>query len=149
MASSRETVLVLCLGCGKDITHRKDDRRALQGTAEARTVINAWRELLELSEIEDEEERLLADALTAEDVSQEKMCRKCFSGFGRYMKLQTTLRESLLKAVQSQVTRQAQEHGTASLRKRPRLDASQSAVSYQQPQSLEETSSPSVSVRNE
>ena len=79
MASSRETVLVLCLGCGEDITHRKDDRRALQGTAEAWTVVNAWRELLELSEIEDEEERLLADALTAEDVSQEKMCRKCFS----------------------------------------------------------------------
>ena len=76
-------------------------------------------------------------------LSQKKMCRKCFSGFGRYMKLQSTLRENILKAIQSQVTRQAQEQGTYSLPKRPRLDTTLSAV-YQQ---SGETSSPSVSVR--
>jgi len=46
--------------------------------------------LLELIEF-DEEDRLIAEALIAEDVSQKKMCRKCFSGFGWYMRLQSTL----------------------------------------------------------
>lgn len=136
--------LVLCLGCGEDITNRKDDRRVLQGSAEAQTVVHAWQGLLELIEFDEEEDRLIAEALIAEDVSQEKMCRKCFSGFGRYMRLQSTLKASILKAVHSQVTvREAQE----CLRKRPRLDTTQSAMSHQQSQRLGETSSPSVLVR--
>ena len=51
--------------------------------------------------------------------------------------------ESILEAVHSQVTREAQE----CLRKRPSLDTTQSAMSHQQSQRLGETSSPSVSVR--
>lgn len=139
--------LVLCLGCGEDITNRKDDRRVLQGSAEAQTVVHAWQGLLELIEFDEEEDRLIAEALIAEDVSQEKMCRKCFSGFGRYMRLQSTLKASILKAVHSQVIREAQECLTQCLRKRPRLDTTQSAMSHQQSQRLGETSSPSVLVR--
>ena len=126
--------------CGEDITNRKDDRRVLQGSAEAQTVVHAWQGLLELIELE--EDRLIAEALIAEDVSQE-MCRKCFSGFGRYMRLQSTLKANILKAVHSQVIREAQE----CLRKSLRLDTTQSAMSYQQSQKLGETSSPSVLVR--
>ena len=80
MASSRATVI--CLGCGENISKRDCDRKALQGTSEANAVVSAWRELLELMVIENyiekEEDRLCTDTYLTEDVSQEKMCRKCF-----------------------------------------------------------------------
>jgi len=35
--------LVLCLGCGEDITNHKDNRRVLQGSAVAQTVVHVAR----------------------------------------------------------------------------------------------------------
>lgn len=141
MANYQESSL-LCLGCGEDIKDRRDDRRALQGSVEAERVVKAWRSMLEMLQC-DAEERLCADSLISEDVSKEKMCRMCFSSFGRYFKLNSTLQEKLIKAVRSQVQNQAQESVS---RKRPRLDKN---VSYShQAASLGESSqSPSVSVR--
>ena len=132
---------LLCLGCGEDVMDRSDNRRALQGADE---VVRGWRAMLEVLQCEVEEERLCAESMIYEDVSKEKMCRSCFSGFSRYLKLQSSLQENLLQAVRSQA--QSQAHVS---RKRPRLAKS---ASYSCQPSLadsvgESSQSPTVSVR--
>ena len=77
---------VYSLGCGDDLSHRVSDRRALYG-AGAETVINVWRSMLEKLDLECE---LSTDM---------KMCRRFFSGFQRYSKLQCTLQDNLKKAI--------------------------------------------------
>ncbi len=82
--------------------------------------------------------------MMSEDVSSGNMCRKCFSGFVRYLKLQSALQEKLIKAVRSQVEKQTQE---PVLRKRPRLAQDVSRSSFLAGSVGETSQSPLVSVR--
>ena len=132
----RRNMAFLCLGCGENLTDHSENRRSLQGS-EAERIVQTWRKMLEVLETDVEEEKLCIDTLLSGDVSKEKMCRKCFTGFDRYFKLHSSLQEKLLKAIKSQVHTEAQE---TVARKRRRLQASQDR---------ESSHSPSVSVRTQ
>ena len=142
----QSTSTILCLGCAQDISSRQDDRRAL-GSETAQEVIVAWRSMLTNLEWETEEEELCAESLSLMNVDNEKMCRKCFSGFERYCKLTTTLKSNLTRTVQSQ---HSHLEAQVPIRKRPRVVPALSTLSMaSNPPVCEkegESSSPSVSV---
>ncbi len=74
------TAAILCLGCAQDLAARKDDRRALQNKG-ARGVLYSWRSMLANLDWDSEDKELCAENMARMNVDNEKMCRKCFSGF--------------------------------------------------------------------
>ncbi len=133
---------ILCLGCAQDIAARKDDRRALQNES-AKAVVDSWRSILANLDWDSEEKELCAESMAMMNVDNHKMCRNCFSGFERYYKLVSILKDNLAKSVESQLCREAQPKV-----KRPRI-ATIAASNFSQPPHDDkdgESSSPSVSV---
>ena len=97
----------LCAGCGDDLSARQSDRRSL-GSAGAVKVLHAWREFLKKLGRGDREEELVGSGNVV-------MCRKCYSSYERYQKLQREIESKL------QCTLSATEHQHPAS-KRPRLD---------------------------
>ena len=72
-----------------------------------------------------------------------KMCRKCFSSYERFSKLHKTLHENVARAIESQLSQEAQQER----RKKPRLEKRDAPYAANLPsQSGESGDSPSVSV---
>lgn len=134
---------LLCLGCGEDLAQHAADRRALQGPP-AEGVVEAWKAVFENVQFDvDNDDRLCADTLLAGGEVPGKMCRKCFSGYERFSKLHKTLHDNVARAIESQLSQEAQQER----RKRPRLEKSGASHAANLPsQSGESRDSPSVSV---
>ena len=134
---------LLCLGCGEDLAERAADRRALQGSP-AEGVVDAWKAVFENVQVDvDNDNRLCADALLTGEEVLGKMCRKCFSGYERFSKLSKTLHDNVARAIESQLSQEAQQEQ----RKRPRLEKGGASYAASLPsQSGGSRDSPSVSV---
>lgn len=128
---------LLCLGCGEDLAQRAADRRALQGPP-AEGVVDAWKAVFE--NVQDDDDRLCADTLLAGREVPGKMCRKCFSGYERFSKLHKTLHDNVARAIESQLSQEAQQER----RKRPRVEKRDAAGLPSQ--SGESRNSPLISV---
>ena len=134
---------LLCLGCGEDLALRAADRRALQGPP-AEGVVDAWKAVFENVQVDvDDDYKLCADTLLAGEGAPGKMCRKCFSGYERLSKLHKTLHDNVARAIESQLSQEAQ----VERRKRPRLEKKVASYAANVPSQCGESSdSPSVSV---
>ena len=134
---------LLCLGCGEDLGHRAADRRALQGPP-AEGVVDAWKAVFENVQVEiDDDDRLCVDTLLAGGEVPGKMCRKCFSGYERFSELHKTLHDNVTKAIESQMSQEAQQEQ----RKRPRVEKRDTSYAANlSSQCGESRDSPSVSV---
>jgi len=133
---------LLCLGCGEDLGHRAADRRALQGPP-AEGVVDAWKAMFENATMQveiDDDDRLCADTLLAGGEVPGKMCRKCYSGYERFSKLHKTLHDNVTRAIESQMSQEAQQEQI----KRPRVEKRD--TSYTANLSSQSGDSPSVSV---
>ena len=116
-----------CCGCGDDLAKRGSDRRSLK-TSKAVCVLSVWRNWLQKLGREDQEQKHL------QEDGDLLMCRKCFSAFERYYKLEEEIR--------TQPAAVSSACATRSSRKRPRGSTpARSPVAR-----TCSTSSPSVSV---
>ena len=126
---------IYCFGCGRNITDRPADRRALDNPR-SQQVVQLWKAFLEGRDqpVED------ADKASSGGDSQSscKMCRKCFSAYERYNKLYATIQENLRRAAEvlqvSPLSPIAQP-----LAKRPRLGGIQTTPSYRGQQNEDES----------
>ena len=113
------TSMLACAGCGKDLSDKESDHRDLHKSQAARA-LQGWRSLLKYFEQENKKSDILKRG--------EKMCRNCFSAYGRYHDLQTTLLAGLknsLYAVESSIGEGIVPlRSTLSQRKRPHGESS-------------------------
>ena len=79
------------------------------------------------------------------NVDNEKMCRKCFSGFERHFKLVSILKNNLAKSVESQLCQEAQEPEPIIKRRKIATDSAIQPLQDDKDED-EASSSPSVSV---
>ena len=86
-----------CCGCGDDLAKRGSDRRSLK-TSKAVCVLSVWRNWLQKLGREDQEQKHL------QEDGDLLMCRKCFSAFERYYKLEEEIRTKLLRSFKDEVT---------------------------------------------
>ena len=135
---------ILCLGCAQDLAARKDDRRALQNKS-ARKVLYSWRSMLANLDWDSEDKELCAENMARMNVDNEKMCRKCFSGFERHFKLVSILKNNLAKSVESQLCQEAQEPEPIIKRRKIATDSAIQPLQDDKDED-EASSSPSVSV---
>ena len=79
-----------CCGCGSDLASREGHRRSL-GTSKGEKALNVWRKVLKKYKKSDREQKLLKDS------GNLMMCRKCFSAYERYYKLEADIEKTLLR----------------------------------------------------
>jgi len=66
----------------------------------------------------DDDDRLCADTLLAGGEVPGKMCTKCYSGYERFSELHKTLHDNVTRAIESQMSQEAQQEQI----KRPRVE---------------------------
>ena len=82
----------VCCACGSDISKRVSDRRSL-GTAKSSGVLQVWRKMLKRFGREELEQKVL------NETGSLFMCRKRFSAYDRYYKLEVVIENTLLKTL--------------------------------------------------
>ena len=81
-----------CCACGSDISKRVSDRRPL-GTAKSSGVLQVWRKMLKKFGREELEQKVL------NETGSLLMCRKCFSAYDRYYRLEVEIENTLLNTL--------------------------------------------------
>ena len=90
--SSTKRKLNLCIGCGHNTT--QSDTRSLHGD-DAKEVISTWKAFVE---------HVCENTADASgDPSKGKMCRKCYSMYTRFSKMQSTIEDAISEGIKVMV----------------------------------------------
>ena len=127
---------ILCVGCGKDISDKVNDRRNLCSNASS-SVLMTWKDIFmqKVTEQEDVVQGIL---------EKHRMCRRCFSAIDKLTKLQTSVEDNIKDAIDALLPsegRKRQEPTRPADIPAPKRPPSRLCVS-----GVESRSSPSVTV---
>ena len=95
--------VVLCVGCGTDVTEKTADRRNLvSDCSNVNEVAALWKDIVS-SKVSEETAELELDSgeLIADAVRNHRMCRRCFTNYTRLLKLKKTIYENLDDALEA------------------------------------------------